>query len=198
MNPKYIPPVIIFFSAILFFTGNVQAGFSSDCAPCHGKLGLFTSPHTDEDCKSCHNWEERHILPGICSKCHFSNIHETHKDRAGCNLCHDPAKNWSSPRVKIPYGGSNDTGNIIIPPSNECTFCHSIDTGGNSLHEIHGSNLKSICSKCHVTEMNQQSITTITKIMDIKKTSDPEITILEDFSRLFNRIAIIIASISGG
>lgn len=193
MNGKHILLAAILFSALYLFTENARAGFASDCAPCHGKLGQFTTPHTDEDCKSCHNWAARHIVPNICTRCHSSNIHETHKNRAECDLCHNPPANFSSSIVKIPYAANPE--GITIPSSKECTYCHDINTGGSSLHEIHGSRLSDICSGCHLTGMSGQSVTKV--LSGTKKPANAEITILEDLFRLFNEIARIIASIFG-
>ena len=198
MNVKYILLIALLFALFYFMTENAQAGFGSDCRPCHEKLGQLTSPHIDEDCKGCHNWAEQHVKPDICSRCHSSNIHDTHKGVKECSFCHNPPRNFSSPRVKIPYAGSTDPEGILIPPSKECTYCHNINTGGGSLHAIHSSNLPNICSKCHLTEMNKQSITTVTKTLrSAEKSAKAEITLLQDLSRLFNEIASIIASIFG-
>ena len=187
--------VLLLLMLIFLNMDTAKAGFSSDCRPCHEKMGQLTSPHTDEDCKSCHNWAERHVLPNICGKCHSSDIHETHRNGVKCNLCHNPPQNWSSSRVKIPYTGSGDEGALIIPPNKKCTYCHNINTGGRSLHEIHGSNLTNICSKCHITEMNKGSVTTVMKnIGNAEQKPFAGFSPLQELLRLFDEIAGIIAS----
>ncbi|HYN44786.1 MAG TPA: hypothetical protein VER35_02185 [Candidatus Limnocylindrales bacterium] len=198
MNRKNIYPNIYLVSLFLFLflflnVENAKAGFGSDCRPCHEKMGQLTSPHTDEDCKSCHNWAEIHA--NLCNRCHSSDIHETHRNGVKCNLCHNPPQNWSSSRAKIPYTGSDEEGALIIPPSKKCTYCHNINTGGKSLHEIHGSNLKNICSKCHITEMNKGSITIVMKnIGNAEQKPFADFSPLQELLRLFDEIAGIIAS----
>jgi len=73
-----------------------------------------------------------------------------------------PPQKLESSRVKFHTPAAVMRG-LIIPPSKKCTYCHNINTGGRSLHEIHGSNLTNICSKCHLKEMSKGSVTTVMK-----------------------------------
>jgi hypothetical protein len=135
------------------------------CINCHKRF-IVDNPTVVEmfpcNKQPCHSLgeEERaaiHLKEYMCEDCHAAmskgfDIHNIHRGKVNCKICHLSPRGWNSSIATIPEPTKkieSEGYTIYIPGDTKCPYCHKTAEKPKKLHQVHQPVINTSCKTCH-------------------------------------------------